>query len=104
MTLTAPHPLGPLADLVSLAQAWRAHGAGLGATWAGIWHPHLRDEIVQAITQHAAMVDEAERQRLARRWALSGVRDYSALLALLPLSDAATPDRQREHASPAAES
>jgi hypothetical protein len=37
------------------------------------------------VLQHAQRVDEALRGRLARRWALPGVRDYSLLLALLPL-------------------
>ena len=79
------HPLGPLAGLPALAQEWRTRGAGRGATWAGLWHPRQHDEIMQVVLQHAQRVDEALRGRLARKWALPGVRDYSLLLALLPL-------------------
>ena len=79
------HPLGPLAGLPALAQEWRTRGAGRGATWAGLWYPRQHDEIMQVVLQHAQRVDEALRGRLARKWALPGVRDYSLLLALLPL-------------------
>ena len=78
------HPLGPLAGLPALAQEWRTRGAGRGATWAGLWHPRDHDEIMQVVLQHTQRVDEALRARLARKWALPGVRDYSLLLALLP--------------------
>lgn len=79
------HPLGPLASLPALAQEWRTRGAGPGATWAGLWHPRQHDEIMQVVLQHAHRVDEALIRRLALKWALPGVRDYSLLLALLPL-------------------
>lgn len=78
------HPLGPLAGLPALAQEWRTRGAGRGATWAGLWHPRQHDEIMQVVLQHTQRVDETLRARLARKWALPGVRDYSLLLALLP--------------------
>jgi len=69
-------------------------------TWAGLWHPSHRDEILQAVFQHSRRLDEVVTRRLARIWALPGVRDYSLLVALLPL-DPHEPERADENASAA---
>src|SRR6266508_1904969 len=77
------HLLGPLASLAALAQEWRTRDGGLGATWAGLWHPTQQSDILAAVAQHAQRMDDVTLKRLARLGALPGVRDYSLLWALL---------------------
>ena len=84
------HPLGPLAVLAALAQEWHTRGGEPGSTWAGLWRPGQQRELLDAVEAVAERVDAATRSRLARKWALPGVRDYSLLLALLPLDAKST--------------
>ena len=79
------HPLGPLAALAALAQEWHTRGAEPGSTWAGLWRPDQQRELLDAVEAVAEPLDAVTRSRLARKWALAGVRDYSTLFALLPL-------------------
>jgi len=67
------HPLGPLASLAALAQEWRTRGGGVGATWAGLWHPAQQSEILATVAEHAQRVDDMLLKRLARRGTLPGV-------------------------------
>jgi hypothetical protein len=79
------HPLGPLAGLAALAQERHTRGGEPGSTWVGLWRPEQQRELLDAVETVAERVDDATRSRLARKWALPGVRDYSLLLAPLPL-------------------
>ncbi len=83
MTTASTHPLGPLAGLAAQAQEWRTRGAAPGATWAGLWHPDLRSQIEQLITEHAFRLAADTIGRLERTGVLPGVRDYAPLVALL---------------------
>lgn len=84
------HPLGPLAPLAALAQEWHTRGREPGGTWAGLWRPEQQRQLLDTVEAFAERVDDATRSQLARKWALPGVRDYSLLLALLPLETKST--------------
>src|SRR6266508_4868277 len=88
------HLLGPLASLAALAQEWRTRDGGLGATWAGLWHPTQQSDILTAVAQHALRVDDVTLKRLARLGALPGVRHYSLLWALLSTEPVPVPEQE----------
>jgi len=88
------HLLGPLVSLAALAQEWRTRDGGLGATWAGLWHPTQQSDILTAVAQHAQRVDDVTLKRLARLGALPGVRDYSLLWALLSTEPVPVPEQE----------